>query len=46
MPEKLMLDSDLAYLYQVPTKALNQVVKRNPNRFRVSANAHAWQDKL
>ncbi len=30
---KVMLDSDLAELYQVPTKALNQAVKRNFERF-------------
>lgn len=30
---KVMLDSDLAALYQVPTKALNQAVRRNPDRF-------------
>lgn len=28
-----MLDSDLAELYGVETKALNQAVKRNPDRF-------------
>jgi phage regulator Rha-like protein len=28
-----MLDADLAELYGVPTKALNQAVKRNLNRF-------------
>jgi hypothetical protein len=28
-----MLDSDLAELYQVPTKALNQAVRRNAHRF-------------
>jgi hypothetical protein len=28
-----MLDSDLAELYQVPTKAFNQAVKRNLGRF-------------
>ena len=28
-----MLDSDLAQLYQVETKALNQAVKRNADRF-------------
>ena len=28
-----MLDSDLADLYQAPTKAFNQAVKRNPDRF-------------
>jgi hypothetical protein len=30
---KVMLDVDLAALYEVPTKALNQAVKRNPARF-------------
>jgi hypothetical protein len=30
-----MLDADLAALYDVPTKALNQAVKRNPKRFPV-----------
>lgn len=28
-----MLDSDLADLYQVPTKVLNQAVRRNLDRF-------------
>ena len=31
--QKVMLDSGLAELYQVPTKALNQAVKRNIARF-------------
>ena len=31
--KKVMLDRDLAILYGVPTKALNQAVKRNPKRF-------------
>jgi hypothetical protein len=31
--QKVMLDADLAELYQVPTKAFNQAVKRNMNRF-------------
>jgi hypothetical protein len=31
--QKVMLDSDLAELYQVATKVLNQAVKRNQNRF-------------
>ena len=30
---QVMLDRDLAELYQVPTKALNQAVKRNRERF-------------
>ena len=31
--EKIMLDRDLAELYQVQTKALNQAVRRNHDRF-------------
>jgi hypothetical protein len=31
--QKVMLDVDLAYLYGVPTKVLNQSVKRNRARF-------------
>jgi hypothetical protein len=31
--EKVLLDSDLAELYGVRTKALNQAVKRNLSRF-------------
>jgi phage regulator Rha-like protein len=31
--EKVMLDSDLAALYQVPTKRLNEAVGRNISRF-------------
>lgn len=31
--EKVMLDRDLAELYQVQTKALNQAVRRNVDRF-------------
>ena len=30
---QVMLDRDLAELYGVPTKALNQAVKRNADRF-------------
>jgi hypothetical protein len=30
---KVMLDADLAELYDVPTKALNQAIRRNPERF-------------
>ena len=30
---KVMLDSDLADLYEVPTKRLNEAVKRNSSRF-------------
>ncbi|MBI4669176.1 MAG: ORF6N domain-containing protein [Elusimicrobia bacterium] len=31
--EKVMIDRDLAELYEAPTKALNQAVKRNLDRF-------------
>lgn len=31
--QKVMLDSDLAALYGVPTRVLNQAVRRNPDRF-------------
>ena len=30
---RIMLDQDLAELFHVPTKALNQAVKRNASRF-------------
>jgi len=31
--QKVMIDADLAALYGVPTKALNQAIKRNAQRF-------------
>ena len=31
--KKVILDADLAYIYGVPTKALNQAVKRNSQKF-------------
>jgi hypothetical protein len=31
--EMVMLDFDLAFLYEVDTRSLNQAVKRNPDRF-------------
>jgi len=31
--QKVMMDSDLAALYHVPTKVLNQAAKRNADRF-------------
>jgi ORF6N domain len=31
--QKVMLDADLAELYQVPTKRVNEQVQRNPGRF-------------
>jgi len=45
--ERVMLDADLARLYGVPTKALNQAVKRNADRFppdfmfQLTAEEHA-----
>jgi L-lactate utilization protein LutC len=33
--QKVMLDMDLAALYEVPTKALNQAIRRNADRFPV-----------
>jgi len=33
--QKIMIDRDLAELYEVPTKVLNQAVKRNIKRFPV-----------
>lgn len=43
-----MLDSDLAYLYAVETKVLNQAVKRNsarfPEPFRFPLTKEAYDD--
>ena len=30
---KVLLDSDVAELYEVETREINQVVKNNPNKF-------------
>jgi hypothetical protein len=38
--QKVMLDSGLAWLYQVETFNLNKAVKRNLNRFR-TRRSHA-----
>ncbi len=44
--ERVMLDFDLAALYEVPTKVLNQAVKRNiarfPNDFMFRLTAAEW----
>lgn len=44
---KVMLDFDLAELYEVPTKVLNQAVKRNkerfPNDFMFRLNNEEWR---
>ncbi len=46
--EKVMLDQDLADLYQVQTKVLNQSVKRNIKRFPIDfmfqLSAEEWQN--
>ena len=46
--ERVMLDFDLAALYEVPTKALNQAVKRNlkrfPPDFMFRLTLTEWQD--
>ncbi|MFT5498648.1 MAG: hypothetical protein ACI9TH_004063 [Kiritimatiellia bacterium] len=31
--QRVMLDRDLAVLYEIPTKSLKQAVRRNPERF-------------
>jgi len=45
--ERVILDSDLAMLYQVPTKALNQAVRRNisrfPRDFMFQLNKEEWR---
>ena len=46
--QKVMLDSDLAELYEVNTKRLNEQVKRNwerfPEDFMFQLNENEWQD--
>ncbi len=46
--ERVLLDFDLAALYEVPTKALNQAVKRNikrfPKDFMFRLTPEEWQD--
>jgi ORF6N domain-containing protein len=43
---KVMLDADLAELYGVPTKALVQAVKRNPNRFPEDFMFHLTEQEV
>ncbi len=31
--KSMMIDRDIAELFQVPTKRINEIVKRNSNRF-------------
>lgn len=46
--QKVMLDADLAAIYGVTTKQLNQAVKRNearfPDDFRFQLSKEEWQD--
>jgi hypothetical protein len=44
--QKIMLDSDLARLYQVSTKRLNEAVKRNFNRFPADFMFQLTQEEL
>jgi phage regulator Rha-like protein len=48
--EMVMLDFDLAYLYEVDTKILNQAVKRNidrfPSDFMFRLTASEWKDMM
>jgi hypothetical protein len=44
--KKVMLDRDLAQLYGVPTKALNQAVKRNTGRFPEDFMFKLTQDEV
>ncbi len=43
--EKVMIDSDLAALYGVPTKRLNEQVKRNIKRFEEAKQQQSEQEK-
>ena len=43
---KVLLISDLAALYQVPTKALVQAVKRNPERFPADFMFHLTEQEV
>ena len=44
--QQVMLDSDLATLYGVETKALNQAVKRNSDRFPVDFMFRLTQEEF
>jgi hypothetical protein len=43
--DRVMLDSDLAAVYEVETKALNQAVNRNPERFPEEFSFQLTQDE-
>jgi hypothetical protein len=44
--QKVMLDVDLAALYQVPTGHLNRAVKRNPGRFPADFMFRLYADEV
>lgn len=44
--QKVMLDSDLARLYGVETKVLNQAVKRNQKRFPIDFMFHLTRKEI
>ena len=48
--QKVMLDIDLAILYQVETRSLKQAVKRNilrfPDDFMFQLTKHEWQELI
>ena len=44
--QQVMLDSDLASIYQVETKVFNQAVKRNANRFPESFRFQLAQEEF
>lgn len=44
--QKVMLDSDLADLYQVPTKSLNLAVRRNADRFPEDFSFQLTKEKV
>ena len=44
--QRVVLDADLAELYQVPTKRLNEQVKRNLNRFPEDFMFQISEDEL
>ena len=43
---KVMLNADLAELYQVPTKVLNQAVNRNKDRFPADFMFHLTPEEF
>ena len=43
---KVMLDSDLAKLYQVETKRINEAVRRNPERFPLDMMFEMTQNEM